>query len=360
MESSDAPLRLTDGTRLYDFAAELYTICRSITGAGVRATLARVHDYIPLTVHEVPTGTQVFDWTVPREWTVHDAYIKDASGHRVVDFPASNLHVVSYSVPVKQRMRLAELRPHLFTLPLYPDWIPYRTSYYKETWGFCLSERQLAEFNEREEYEVVIESSLQPGSLTYGEYVLEGDEPDEVLLSCHVCHPSLCNDNLSGIVLAVALAQELARRPRRYSYRFLFIPATIGAITWLSRNEHQAERIRHGLVLACLGDAGPFTYKQSRRGDAEIDQVVAHVLTEAGACIASIPSVPTAMTSGSSAHPGSTSRWDASCARRMASFRNTTPPPTTWISFRPRRCQIPSRCCAASLTPWSEIGGIAT
>lgn len=272
---------LKSGRDLYDFSAELYPICRSITGAGVRDTLARIRERIPLTVHEVPTGTPVFDWTIPMEWSIRDAYIKDRFGRRLVDFHASNLHVVGYSVPIHQQMRLSDLRPHLFSLPDHPDWIPYRTSYYKETWGFCVTQRQLERFDDGEEYEVCIDSALAPGSLTYGECMLDGEESDEVLIACHVCHPSLCNDNLSGLVVATALAQELQHRPRRYSYRFLFVPGTIGSITWLSRNESVVDRIRHGLVLACIGDAGPFTYKQSRRGNAEIDQTVAHVLSEA-------------------------------------------------------------------------------
>lgn len=268
---------------MYALAARLYPTCRSITGDGVRAALAEIQQIIPLAVTEVPTGTAVFDWNVPKEWNIRDAYIKDASGRRVVDFRASNLHVVNYSVPVRAEMTLDELRPRLFTLPDRPDWIPYRTSYYREDWGFCLTHRQLQSLSPGR-YEVCIDSTLTAGSLTYGEACLPGEQTDEVLISCHVCHPSLCNDNLSGIAVSSHLARYLAIQPaRRYSYRFLFIPGTIGAITWLSGNEEKLDRIRHGLVLSLLGDPGPSTYKKSRRGDALIDRAVQHVLKHSGA-----------------------------------------------------------------------------
>jgi aminopeptidase-like protein len=207
--------------------------------------------------------------------------VKDAHGERVIDFRRSNLHVVSYSMPVRARMSLEQLRPHLFTLPDRPEWIPYRTSYYTESWGFCLSQRQLEALPEGE-YEACIDSSLEPGSLTYGEAYLPGETTDEILISCHACHPSLANDNLSGVAIAAHLAQHLGQLSLRYSYRFLFIPGTIGSITWLSRNETTASRIRHGLVLAGLGDAGRLTYKKSRRGDASVDRAAAHVLRQLG------------------------------------------------------------------------------
>jgi aminopeptidase-like protein len=237
---------------------------------------------IPLELYEVPSGTQVFDWTVPKEWNIRDAYVKDTRGNRVIDFRQSNLHVVSYSRPVHQRMPLAELRKHLYSLPERPEWIPYRTTYYNDNWAFCVSHRQLEALTEGE-YEVCIDSALTDGHLTYGEFVVPGLSEDEVLISCHVCHPSLCNDNLSGIAVATFLAAGLAQGPKpRYTYRFLFIPGTIGSITWLARNEHRVERIRHGLVVTCVGDGGRFTYKKSRRGDAEIDRVVNHVLKHSG------------------------------------------------------------------------------
>ena len=265
------------GTAMYELVSELYPICRSITGDGVRDSLKISSRYFPLEVHEVPSGTQVFDWKVPKEWNIYDAYVKNERGEKVIDFRQSNLHILNYSLPVNQRMPLAVLKEHLYTIPEQPDWIPYRTSYYKENWGFCLSQ-QVYEKLEDGEYEVVIDSSLENGSLTYGEYFLPGQTEDEILISCHCCHPSLCNDNLSGMALATFLAASLGDQPRRYSYRFLFIPGTIGAITWLALHEEQAVRIKHGLVVACVGDAGGFTYKRSRRGNAEIDRIVEYVL----------------------------------------------------------------------------------
>jgi aminopeptidase-like protein len=268
------------GTAIHALVRELYPFCRSITGDGMRQTLARLKREIPLEIREVPSGTKVFDWTVPREWNIRDAYVKNSRGERVIDFQRHNLHVVSYSVPMLATMSLAQLRPHLHSLPDQPDLIPYRTSYYKEAWGFCLPHRQLERMQE-DEYEVCIDATLQDGHLTYGECLLQGASAQEVLISCHTCHPSLCNDNLSGVSVAAFLAQLMAELPLRYSYRFLFIPGTIGSITWLARNEERAREVRNGLVLTCIGDRGNFTYKKSRRGNAQIDRAVAHVLAHA-------------------------------------------------------------------------------
>ena len=270
------------GEAMHRFIAELFPLCRSITGSGVRATLQAIAQRIPLILHEVPSGTPVLDWTVPQEWNIRDAFIKNAHGERLVDFRQSNLHVVNYSVPVHAIMALSELRPHLFSLPDFPDWIPYRTSYYTPAWGFCLRHSQLAALREDEEYEVCIDATLEDGSLTYGECYLPGTMEDEILLSCHACHPSLANDNLSSIAVMTFLAQYLQRCSRRYSYRLLFIPGTIGSITWLACHEAHLGKIKHGLVLTCVGDAGPFTYKRSRRGNAVIDRAVPHVLFQAG------------------------------------------------------------------------------
>jgi aminopeptidase-like protein len=270
-----------EGERMYRLIAGLYPICRSITGDGFRQSLQRLRERIPLEIHEVRTGTQVFDWTVPREWNVRDAWVKNAAGEKVIDFRRSNLHVVNYSVPVHRKMPLAQLREQLHILPDRPDWIPYRTSYYKEDWGFCLAANELAQLRDGE-YEVCIDSTLEDGSLTYGEYFLPGRRTDEVLLSCHACHPSLCNDNLSGVALVASIAELLTGARLEYSHRFLFIPGTIGSITWLARNEVQTARIRHGLVVACVGDPGKLHYKRSRRGDAEIDRAVIHALRHSG------------------------------------------------------------------------------
>jgi aminopeptidase-like protein len=269
------PLSAGDG--MHELATRLYPICRSITGDGVRRTLDMIQSLVPIEVREVATGTRVFDWTVPREWNIRDAWIKGPNGEKVVDFADSTLHVMSYSTPVHRRMSLEELRPHLFSIPGKPDWIPYRTSYYNENWGFCLTHRQL-EALPPGEYEVHIDSSLELGSLTYGECLLPGSSSEEILISCHICHPSLANDNLSGIAVATWLARTLAGGDLRFSYRFLFIPGTIGSITWLARNEEKAAAIHSGLVLTCVGDSGAFTYKRSRRGDTLIDAAMAHAL----------------------------------------------------------------------------------
>jgi len=274
---------LTDdvGAEIFALAAKIYPICRSITGDGVRQTLAEIAAHIDLAVHEVPTGTAVLDWSVPREWNIRDAYIKNARGERIVDFKQSNLHVMGYSVPVQRRMSLAELKPHLHTLPDQPDLIPYRTSYYAENWAFCMPHRQLEALPD-ESYEVVIDSTLSDGHLSYGEFFHQGDTADEILLSAHTCHPSLANDNCSGIALLTQLAKRIAGTRTRYSYRMLFAPGTIGAITWLARNEHRVDRIKHGLVLSMVGDPGGPTYKKSRRGDCEIDRAMSHALRHCG------------------------------------------------------------------------------
>lgn len=269
------------GGQAHGLMAELYPICRSITGNGARQTLAILGRRIPLEIREVPTGTDVFDWTIPREWNIRDAYVKNLRGEKIIDFQRSNLHVVNYSMPVNKTVPLSELKQHLHTLPEHPDWIPYKTTYYRDNWGFCLKHNQLSGLEEGD-YEVCIDADLEQGSLTYGELYLPGRQPDEILISCHICHPSLCNDNLSGVSLATLLGEHLQALSRRYSYRILFIPGTIGAITWLAQNREAASRIKHGLVLSGLGDGGGFTYKKSRRGDAAIDRVVAHVLRHSG------------------------------------------------------------------------------
>jgi aminopeptidase-like protein len=269
------------GAQMHALVEQLYPLCRSITGDGVRATLNILAESIPLTVHEIPTNTHVLDWVVPKEWNIRDAYVADPMGRRVIDFTESNLHVVGYSVPVRARMSLAELRDHLYTLPDQPDLIPYRTSYYKQAWGFCLSQNTLDSLPESE-YEVVIDSTLADGSLTYAEHLVPGQVPDEVLVSCHVCHPSLANDNLAAIAVAVELAKRLAQARTYYTYRFLFAPGTIGSITFLAQNADHIDRVKHGLVLACAGDSGSLTYKRSRRGGAEIDQIAELELKSSG------------------------------------------------------------------------------
>ena len=273
--------RAASGREMHELASELYPICRSITGAGLRATLDALGQRLPLERHRVASGARVFDWTIPPEWNIREAWIRDPRGEKVVDFAHHNLHVVNYSAPVHAKMSLAALRSHLHTLPDRPHWIPYRTSYYEPTWGFCL-EQARAERLADGEYEVKIDSTLADGHLDWAELVLPGETSDEVLFSCHSCHPSLANDNLSSLAVATSLAKLLQRARRRYTYRFLFIPGTIGAIAWLAANEDRVGAIRHGLVLACLGDPGPFTWKRTRGGDRAIDRIVEFVLRSSG------------------------------------------------------------------------------
>jgi aminopeptidase-like protein len=265
--------------RALELIRDIYPICRSITGAGVRETLARVARLIQLDISEVPSGTPVLDWEIPREWNIHDAYVADSSGRRVIDFRAHNLHVLNYSTPVRAKLPLAELREHLYTLPQQPDRIPYRTSYWQEDWGFCLTQAALDAMPEGQ-YDVVIDAELKPGSLTYGECLVRGESSEEFLISTHVCHPSLANDNCSGIALAALLAEQLGRGKPRLSYRILFVPGTIGSIAWLARNRDRLHGLRGGLVIGLLGDPGPLTYKRSRRGSCEVDRIAAEVVRE--------------------------------------------------------------------------------
>jgi aminopeptidase-like protein len=282
MDLEDILLKLKkdkiEGT-MFRLIEDLYPIYRSITGNGTRSTLGRLKAHIPIETCEVPTGEKVFDWIIPKEWNIRDAYIKDKSGKKIIDLQNSNLHTISYSIPINKKMTLSLLKKHLYSIPDHPEWIPYKTSYYKENWGFCLSHTQLQQLKD-EEYHVYIDSTLHDGSLTYGELYLPGKLKDEVIFSTHICHPSLCNDNLSGISLVTFLAKTLSEIDLKYSYRFLFVPATIGSITWLARNEIKVENIKYGLVIACVGDSGEFTYKKSRQGNAEIDKLVALILKQ--------------------------------------------------------------------------------
>jgi aminopeptidase-like protein len=279
------------GSDALDLMRRLFPICRSLTGDGVRATFDVLEDEIPIKRTEIPTGTRVFDWVVPDEWNLRAAYIARPDGTRVVDCRDSTLHVVSYSEPVRTTLPLERLRERLHTLPDQPFLVPYRTSYYERTWGFCLSHEQLLGLRPGD-YEVVIDSTLEPGHLTYAELEIEGEGDGEVLISTYVCHPSLANDNLSGIAVATMLAKRLLERRPRHTYRFLFAPGTIGPLTWLHRNRDRLDRIQHGLAVSCIGDAGQLTYKQSRRGDAEIDQAMEVVLRDSGARHGMLPWEP--------------------------------------------------------------------
>ncbi len=268
------------GDRMHGWAHDLFPICRSITGDGVRETLAYIKNIVPaLVVHEVASGTQAFDWTVPDEWNIRGAYIENEAGRRVVDFADCNLHVVGYSTPVDEWMTLEALQPHLHSLPDQPDAIPYVTSYYQKRWGFCITQtarEQLAEGR----YRVVIDSTLAPGSLSYGEVILPGREEREILLSTYVCHPSLANNELSGPVVTTALAEWLAEEDRRFTYRILFIPETIGSIVYLSRNLAQMKRNTvAGFVVTCVGDDRAYSFLRSRNGNTLADRAAKLVMS---------------------------------------------------------------------------------
>ncbi|HOJ32438.1 MAG TPA: DUF4910 domain-containing protein [Candidatus Hydrogenedentes bacterium] len=267
------------GESMYGLIADLYPICRSITGKGVQQTLERISVEIPLHVEKVPSGTRVFDWTVPKEWNIRDAFIKNSKGERIVDFKKCNLHVVSYSQPVHAHMSLEALRPHLHSLPDKPDWIPYRTSYYEESWGFCVSQRFLEGLQE-DQYEVCIDSSFTDGNLLLAECNLPGETEDQIVVTCNICHPSLANDTLSAVALTVFLAKHFLKVSRRHSFRFLFLPATIGTIAWLALHEQEAIQIRHGLALSNVGGPGHIHYKRSRRGNAPVDKAAEYVLNK--------------------------------------------------------------------------------
>ena len=269
------------GNRIYDLAKKLFPICRSITGNGVRETLAILQKQIPINIFEVPTNTPVFDWTVPKEWNIRDAWVKNERGEKIIDFQNHNLHVLNYSIPVHKKIKLEELKKHLFTLPKQPDLIPYKTSYYQENWGFCCA-HNLMEKLEEGVYEVFIDSTLEKGNLTYGEYHIPGNSTEEIIFTAHICHPSLANDNLAGIGVITELAKYLTRKNNKFSYRFLFIPGTIGSITWLAQNQDKLPKIKCGMVASLLGDSGDFTYKKSRRGNTEIDFLASYVLKNSG------------------------------------------------------------------------------
>jgi aminopeptidase-like protein len=264
------------GQRMHALAERLFPLCRSITGDGLRESLRMLSEKIPIEIKAVPSGTRVFDWSVPQEWKVREAWIRDSSGNDLVNFHDHNLHLVSYSRPVRLRMSLPELLPHLHSNPNMPDAIPYRTGYYNEDWGFCLTQNALDQLDDGE-YDVCVDTELFHGELNYGELLIPGIGDEEVLISCHCCHPSMANDNLSGMVMAAELASRLLDQPLRYSYRFLFVPGTIGSIAWLASNESLIPRIVCGLVLACVGDPGALTYKRTKSKNSLIDRAVESV-----------------------------------------------------------------------------------
>ena len=268
------------GDSMYALLCRLFPLCRSITGDGVRETLFIIAEELPgLMIYEVPSGTQVFDWVVPCEWNVRDAYVLDPGGNKIIDFAKSNLHLVGYSIPVNVKVSLSELQEHLYSLPDQPDAIPYITSYYKERWGFCLSHRQRESITQEGEYTVVIDSQLGDGYLTYGELYIPGEREEEIFLSTYVCHPSMANNELSGPVVTTFLIKWLLSQKRKYSYRIVFIPETIGSITYLSRNlDVMRQRIIAGFNVTCVGDERVYSFLPSRQGDSLADRVALHVL----------------------------------------------------------------------------------
>ncbi|MDX1907974.1 MAG: DUF4910 domain-containing protein [Bacteroidia bacterium] len=267
-------------SELESYFDRLWPICRSLTGDGVRETLHILRELVPLTVHEVPSGRQVFDWTIPHEWNIRDAWIETPDGRRVAEFSRHNLHVMSYSIPVDRYLTWDELRPHLFSLPDMPDAIPYMTSYYRENWGFCLTHHELESLPQAGMYRVVIDSTLAPGHLTYGDLILPGETAEEVLFSTYICHPSMANNELSGPLVTAFLYRMVAAMPRRrYTYRFVFAPETVGIVNYLFDNgTHMKRHTRAGYVVTCVGDAAPFTYKRSKHQTSAADLAAAHVL----------------------------------------------------------------------------------
>ena len=268
------------GRAMHSLAARLFPICRSLTGDGVRETLRILQEHVPLEIREVPSGTRVFDWVIPKEWNVRDAYVLDPRGEKIIDFKKSNLHVLGYSAPVDATVSLGELQTHLYSLENLPDAIPYVTSYYEERWGFCLPHSQRTGLVEGD-YRVVIDSDLKDGHLTYGELRIAGESEHEILLSTNICHPSLANNELSGPIVTTWLAKWLVSAPRRYSYRIVFIPETIGSLTYMSRHLTELkERVVAGFNVVCVGDDRAYSYLPSRRGDSLADRAALAVLRQ--------------------------------------------------------------------------------
>lgn len=268
------------GKNIYDLMFKAFPICRSITGNGVRQTLKLISDIIPITIYEIPTGTKAFDWEVPMEWNIEDAYIIGPNLEKFASFKENNLHVVGYSVPTDKSMSLDDLKKHLHSLPNQPDAIPYVTSYYNEDWGFCISHKELLGLKDGT-YHVVINSSLKNGSLTYGEYILEGKTDKEVLISTYICHPSMANNELSGPAVVTYIAKWLAETDRKYTYRIIFIPETIGSLVYLSRNlQRMKEKTIAGFNVSCVGDSGEFSFVSTRLGNTYADKVIENVLRQ--------------------------------------------------------------------------------
>ncbi len=331
----DSAMHSSSGMSIYELASRLFPICRSLTGDGVRETLAIVGEHLPLKIHRIQTGTQLFDWQAPQEWLIRGAYIMDSAGRRVVDFAEHNLHVVNFSTPVRKKLTLNELKEHIHTLPDQPDLIPYRTCYHTEAWGFCMTHNALMQMKELT-YEVVIDAERRDGSLNFGEFIHQGETEETFLLSTHLCHPSLANDNCSGIALLTRLGEALKSRKTRFTYRLLFGPATFGALAWLKQNEENLGLVKHGIVLSCVGDGGGPNYKRSRRGNSEIDRIMTQVLEGSGLPEAKLHDFgPTDMTSVSFVLRASICRLVCFSAVFMGSFLNIILLLTILISSNP-------------------------
>ncbi|HWY37023.1 MAG TPA: DUF4910 domain-containing protein [Bacteroidia bacterium] len=258
----------------------LWPICRSITGNGLRESFRILQEIIPLELTEVPTGTKAFDWEVPKEWNIKDAYIVTPEGKKICQFKENNLHIVSYSVPKNESIDFAELKKHLFFREDLPEAIPYATSYYKENWGFCISYNEFKSLSQEGEYKIFIDSELKNGSLTYGDLLLKGDTDKEIMFSSYLCHPSMANNELSGPLAMAFLYKKLSSlKKRKYSYRFILAPETIGIITYLSGfGEHLKKKLTAGYVITCVAGKDAFRYKNARRKDSIGDKAAAHVL----------------------------------------------------------------------------------
>jgi aminopeptidase-like protein len=283
---------LPDYAKEFDqFLQRLFPICRSITGEGNRETLRILNEIVPIVQHEVSSGTQVYDWVIPEEWNIRNAWIATHDGRRIIDFKSNNLHVMSYSEPIEASMKWAELKSHLYTHPELPEAIPYRTTYYKRDWGFCVTQSQYEELERLEEpFQIMIDSELKPGSLTYGECLISGRSSQEILISCYICHPSMANDCLSGVLLTAFLARHLKKVKNRFwSYRIVFVPETLGAITYCAVNEETMKKIDMGLVITTVGGPGKLGYKKSWQLDHSINRIIEEVMNEAGESFITYP-----------------------------------------------------------------------
>jgi aminopeptidase-like protein len=274
-----------------ELLSELFPICRSITGNGVRESLAILNRKMKLNIQEIPSGTKVFDWTIPKEWNIRDAYIADPNGKRIVDFKKNNLHVMSYSTPVKLNLSFDQLQPHLYTLPNLPEAVPYRTSYFKEDWAFCLTQHQFDQINRDFNYEVFIDADLKDGSLTLADTKLSGSSNKKYLISTYCCHPSMANDNLSGLIVASLLYQKLEKKELRHNYLFVILPETIGAITYLSQHRDEMRDIDGGFVITTCGGPGAYGHKETYLGNHAIDRAIRLAFRDANQNLINYPFV---------------------------------------------------------------------